>query len=259
MSIPVRPVPFPDAPIDDAGTPAVVENGWRKAARARGYDLIDRWENPPFPGLLFRNGTSVVATDVVQSTAGANPFTAGSLTAEYVAAGGDVHASFVAIRLPRSMPNIVLVNARRGALHQANIGMGSRQMMRLEGSYDSAFTLYCPIGHERIAADIFTPDLMQVFMDSLPGGDIELFDEWMFVYEEEGRFTSADALNRVERVGLRVQDEIVRRDFASLHEDPVPEQTSSTGATMGGPQFAVVLAFCAVAATLVGVWGFGAY
>lgn len=239
--------------------PAVAAAGWRKAALARGYDLRDTWENPPFPGLLFRDGTSVVATDVVHSAASANPFTAGGLSAVYAPGTAAVHASFVAIRLPRSMPNIVLVNARRGALRQAKIGMGSRQMMRLDGSYDSVFTLYCPIGDERVAAEIFTPDLMHVFAESLPSGDIELFDQWMFVYDEAGRFSSADALDRVERVALRAQDEIVRRDFASLHEDPVHSAGTPASRTMGGLQFAVVIVLSVVAAVLVGLWGLGTH
>jgi hypothetical protein len=201
----------------------------------------------------------VVATDVVQSSSPEHPFIAGALSAEYVAGSGAASASFIAIHLPRSMPNIVLVNARRGALRQAGIGMGSRQMMRLQGSYDRAFTLYCPIGAEQVAAEIFTGELMDVFLESLPGGDIELFDEWMFVYDEENRFTSQGSLDRVERVALRVQDEVVRRDFASLHDEPVPADTGDTPKPMRGAQFATVLALSAVAAVAVGVWALVAH
>lgn len=252
MSIPARPLPFDDSPRPDGGL--VDGAGWRAAALARGYTFRDRWENPPFPGLLFRNGSSVVATDVVQSVSVEHPFIAGGLNAEYVAGSGTAAASFIAIRLPRSMPNIVLVNARRGALRRAGIGMGSRQMMRLQGSYDRAFTLYCPIGAERVAEEIFTAELMEVFLESLPGGDIELFDDWMFVYDEEQRFTSQGSLDRVERVALRVQDEVVRRDFASLHDEPVLTETRDAPTPMRGAQFVAVIALSVVAAVAAGVW-----
>lgn len=254
MTIPAQPTPFSD-PLS-SGAAVVDLPGWREAALDRGYGFRDQWRNPPFPGLLFRNGESVIATNVVESTTAKNAFTAGSLSAQYATGEGPVVSSFIAIRLPRSMPNIVLVNARRGALREANIGMGSRQMMRLEGNYDRAFTLYCPIGHERVAAEIFTPDLMQVFQESLPGGDIELFDDWMFVYDEARRFASPAALDRVERVALRVQDEIVRRDFASLRDSGTTPRRAPSPVTMRGPQFAAVLAVSALAAVLVGWWGF---
>jgi len=246
--------PFPAAASANPTTAAVDAPGWRAAAQARGYDYRESWQNPPLPGLMFRGAQSTVATNVIESTAASNPFTAGTLTAQYSADGPAVHSSFIAIRLHRSMPNIVLVNARRGALRQANIGMGSRQMMQLPGSFDRAFTLYCPMGAERVAAEIFTPELMQIFLDSLPGGDIEVSDEWMFVYDEGRRFSTPEALERIERVGLRVQDEIVRRDFASLHEGAVAAMAQPPVARMRGLQFAAVLVVSAVAAVLAGVW-----
>jgi hypothetical protein len=252
VTAPVEPLPPSSA---TPSTAAVDAPGWRAAAQARGYEYREQWQDPPFPGLLFRGtGDPTTATNVVECTSHANPFVAGTLTAQYTSAGGPVLSSFIAIRLNRSMPNIVLVNARRGALRQANIGMGSRQMMRLPGSFDRAFTLYCPIGAERVAAEIFTPELMQIFLESLPGGDIELCDDWMFVYDEGRRFSTPDALDRIERVGLRVQDEIVRRDFASLHESTLAESSAPTVPRMRGLQFAAVLVVSAVAAVLAGVW-----
>jgi len=244
--------PFPSSGSDGPNTASVDAPGWRAAAQARGYGYRDQWRNPPFAGLLFR-GESVIATNVVESMVEANPFTAGTLSAEY-ARGTPVLSSFIAIRLHRSMPDIVLVNARRGALRQAEIGMGSRKMLRLPGSYDRSFTLFCPIGHERVAAEIFTPELMKVFSEALPAGDIELADEWLFVYDEGRRFSTPEALERIERVALRVQDEIVRRDFASLHEEPVALVATQPIAKMRGTQFAAVIVACVVAASLAGVW-----
>ena len=245
--------PFPPGDPLSSNTAAVDAPGWRAAAKARGYGFREQWQDPPFPGLLFQ-GNSAVATNVVESATAANPFTAGTLSGEYEPGHAPVTSSFIAIRLNRSMPDIVLVNARRGALRQANIGMGTRQMMRLPGSFDSSFTLYCPIGHERVATEIFTTELLQLFLEAVPGGDIEMCDEWMFVYDEGRRFSMPEALDRIERVGLRVQDEIVRRDFASLHTGQPIASAPNPIARMRGAQFAVVLAVSAVAAVLVGVW-----
>jgi hypothetical protein len=239
-------VPYPsgypvgrDAPVDIAA--------WRSAAVARGYEYRSEWIDPGLTGLLFAEGENVVATDVVDALHTSTPFLAGSLTATYVAVGATISTSFIAFPLSRSMPSVVLVNARRGALRQADIGMGSRQMLTLMGSFDRAFTLYCPIGHEAVALDIFTPELMQMFLEAIPGSDAELVDDWLFVYGSAGRCTSPDSLDRIERLSTRVHDEIVRRNFDSLHngsEAPVPDPRSVSRVA----QFSVVLAVTAIAA-----------
>jgi hypothetical protein len=202
----------PDAPVD--------LDGWRKAATARGYAYRPEWRDPDLTGLLFAEGQAVVATDVVDALHSSTPFLAGSLTARYAAAGSAIATSFIAFPLSRSMPSVVLVNARRGALRQANIAMGSRQMLTLVGDFDRAFTLYCPIGHEAVALDVFTPELMHMFLEAIPGSDAELVDDWLFVYGTAGRCTSPDSLDRIERLAVRVHDEIVRRNFDSLHVAP---------------------------------------
>jgi len=229
----------PDAPADIAA--------WRAAARDREYVYRERWADPELTGLLFAEGVRPVATDVVDALQSSAPFLAGSLTATYVAAGSVIETSFIAFPLSRSMPSVVLVNARRGALRQANIGMGSRQMLTVVGDFDRAFTLYCPIGHEAVALDVFTPELTQMFLEAIPGSDAELVDEWLFVYGTAGRCTSPDSLDRIERLSARVHDAIVRRDFDSLHAltRSSPRATKTAGRTL---RFAAILALTTVAA-----------
>jgi len=227
----------PDAPAD--------LEAWRSAAVARGYGYAAEWVDPGLAGLLFREGKDVVATAVVDARGGSVPFIAGSLTAHYAAVGGAIETSFIGFPLSRSMPSVVLVNARRGALRLANIGMGSRQMFSLHGDFDRAFTLYGPLGHESVALDVFTPDLMQMFLEAIPGSDAELVDDWLFVYGTAGRCTSPDSLDRIERLATRVHDEIVRRNFDSLHVAPTPVARVS-GARM--LRFSALLAVAAVAA-----------
>jgi len=229
----------PDAPADLVA--------WRSVGVARGYGYKNDWIDPDLTGLLFAEGENVVATDVVDALHSSAPFLAGSLTATYVAAGATVTTSFIALPLSRSMPSVVLVNARRGALRQANIGMGSRQMLSLQGSFDRTFTLYCPMGHADVALDIFTPELMQMFLDTIPGCDAELVDDWLFVYGSAGRFTSPDSLDRIERLATRVHDEIVRRNFDSLRDSSVvPVSLSSRIPRVF--QFSAILAVTTVAA-----------
>ena len=56
------------------------------------------------------------------------------------------------------------------------------QILSLEGDFDQYFTLYCPKAYERDALYVFTPDLMALLIDNAAPFDVEIVDDWMFVY-----------------------------------------------------------------------------
>src|ERR1044071_8257923 len=90
---------------------------------------------------------------------------------------------YVAVKLDVPLPNIVL-----DAL--GNNGFGSNlpasfqraQRLSLEGDLDQHFTLYCPEGYEQDALYLFTPDIMARFIDHAAELDVEIVDDWMFLY-----------------------------------------------------------------------------
>lgn len=57
-----------------------------------------------------------------------------------------------------------------------------KQILHVEGDLDRYFTLYCPAQYEQDALYIFTPDLMALLIDEAAPFDVELVDDWMFVY-----------------------------------------------------------------------------
>lgn len=60
--------------------------------------------------------------------------------------------------------------------------LAKEQILSLEGDFDKYFTLYCPIGYEQDALYIFAPDLMALLIDRSARFDVEIVDNWMFVY-----------------------------------------------------------------------------
>jgi hypothetical protein len=56
------------------------------------------------------------------------------------------------------------------------------QVLSLEGDFDRFFTLYCPQEYERDALYVFTPDLMALLIDEAAPFDVEIVDQWLFVY-----------------------------------------------------------------------------
>ncbi len=56
------------------------------------------------------------------------------------------------------------------------------QKLSLEGDFDRYFSLYCPQGYERDALYLFTPDIMARFIDNAAALDVEIVDDWLFLY-----------------------------------------------------------------------------
>jgi hypothetical protein len=56
------------------------------------------------------------------------------------------------------------------------------QILSLEGDFDKHFTLYCPQEYEQDALYVFTPDLMALLIDDAGTYDVEIVDDWMFLY-----------------------------------------------------------------------------
>lgn len=242
----------PQAPISTLAERLVL---WRSVATGRGYSFWNECAPEFFAGLMFREGTGVTVNAVIDATEARAPFFAGNVSGHYGAAQTEVTTAFVAIPLARSMPSMVLVNVRNGALREAQISMGSRQRLSLEGDFDGAFTLYCPVGTAPQALAVFTPTMVQLFLDSAPESDVEIVDDWMFIYVRSGRFEPAEGLERVERVVTRVHETIVTRE-APIVESPLeasgPRRTSPI---YFGVQSLAIVSFGVLLAVVIAMTG----
>jgi len=207
---------------------------WRTAAQRRGFSYRARLQSPGLPGLAFRAGEQVLATHVVDALDSATPFIAGSLVGKYAGDGSSprmVASSFVAIPLARPVPNIVLLGTRFGMMRRAGISLGSRQKLSLEGDFDRFFTMYCPAGYERDALRIFTPDLMQLLIETTAGCDVELVDEWMFVYSNPARYRDDRPLAGIVAVTERMQGKITKQT-AFYNDERAEPLASATGQSL---------------------------
>ena len=66
-----------------------------------------------------------------------------------------------------------------------------KQRLSLEGDFDRHFSLYCPVGYERDALYLFTPDIMARFIDHAAALDVEIVDDWLFLYGQR-QFSTLD-------------------------------------------------------------------
>lgn len=164
-------------------------------AEANGMVYEHRVDAPPLPGMIFQNGSARASTALVR---GFQPRFVEFANYQYTTGSGKNrtthHWGYVAVRLDVPLPNIVL-----DAL--GNNGLGSNlpasfsrdQRLSLEGDFDRYFTLYCPRGYEADALYLFTPDIMARFIDHAAQLDVEIVDDWMFLYMQRPASTTDPA------------------------------------------------------------------
>lgn len=153
-------------------------------ARANGFSALAEMRDPERPGVLFGAGGERRATDVV-TVEGDRPVE----YANYIYTTGRRFSrvyrwGYVGIRLHTTLPHIMLDARGNDSLLRSNLPtrIDRRQRLRLEGDFDRFFTLYCPRGYERDALYLFTPDIMTRFIDRAAAFDIEIVDDWLFLY-----------------------------------------------------------------------------
>ena len=155
-------------------------------AAANGMTFLPEIPGPPLPGMIFSVGSDRRAEDVVR---GERPRFVEFANHRYTTGSGKNRTThrwgYVAIKLDVPLPHIVLDALGNNALFGASnlpASFGREQRLGLEGDFDRYFALYCPAGYERDALYLFTPDIMARFIDNAAALDVEIVDDWLFLY-----------------------------------------------------------------------------
>ncbi len=152
-------------------------------AAANAMTYVEIVPDPPLPGMIFSSGTGRRSTDVVR---GVQPRFVEFGNYQYTTSSGKNsqthHWGYVAVKLDVPLPHIVLDALGDNTLGGVGFAFGPDQRLSLEGDFDRYFALYCPAGYEADALYLFTPDVMVRFIDSLAQLDVEIVDDWLFLY-----------------------------------------------------------------------------
>ncbi|PCE15053.1 hypothetical protein AUC47_14795 [Microbacterium sp. SZ1] len=153
-------------------------------AAANAMTYLDRIDAPPLPGLIFQAGSGRMSTDVLRGTA---PRFVEFGNYQYTTSNGKQSQThrwgYVAVKLDVPLPNIILDALGNNTLGRSlAAGFRRDQRLSLEGDFDRYFSLYCPEGYEVDALYLFTPDVMARFIDHAAELDVEIVDDWLFLY-----------------------------------------------------------------------------
>jgi hypothetical protein len=155
-------------------------------AKANGLVFSPSDTDPSYPGAIFSIGDSRKTTEHFRTAEGRfldfgnYQYTTGSGKNRSTRTWG-----FLALELDRKLPHMVLdTKANNGLFGGTNLPahFDKEQILSLEGDFNEFFTLYCPKEYERDALYVFTPDLMALLIDEAAPFDVEIVDDWMFVY-----------------------------------------------------------------------------
>ena len=155
-------------------------------AQANGMSYEPKVVDPPLPGMIFQLGRSRQSTDLIRGT---RPRFVEFGNYQYTVQTGKNSTTYrwgyVAVKLDVPLPNIVL-DAKGNNGFGSNLPASFRKAQRLslEGDFDQHFTLYCPSGYEQDALYLFTPDIMARFIDNAAELDVEIVDDWLFLYTQ---------------------------------------------------------------------------
>ncbi|MDQ0727557.1 hypothetical protein [Microbacterium sp. W4I20] len=155
-------------------------------AQANGMTYEAKIADPPLPGMIFSLGRSRQSTDIVRGT---RPRFVEFGNYQYTVQSGKNSTTYrwgyVAVKLDVPLPNIVLdATGNNGFGSNLPAAFQKEQRLSLEGDFDQHFTLYCPEGYERDALYLFTPDIMARFIDNAAQLDVEIVDDWLFLYTQ---------------------------------------------------------------------------
>lgn len=155
-------------------------------ARANGMTWQPGFSNPALPGMIFDLGRDRQVGDLIRGES-PRPVEVGNYSYE-TGSGKNKQThrwGYVALRLDTPLPHIVLDAVGNNGLFGGSnlpVTFGRGQKLSLEGDFDRHFSLYCPEGYERDALYLFTPDVMARFIDNAAALDVEIIDDWMFLY-----------------------------------------------------------------------------
>lgn len=109
---------------------------------------------------------------------------------------------YLAVTLRVPLPHLILDSTEtNGVLRNLPVHVTSRQRLSLEGDFDRWFRLYVPMGYERDALFVISPEVMAALVDHAHRYSIEILGDTViffapetFSFAEEGSWLSVEAL-----------------------------------------------------------------
>lgn len=162
-------------------------------AEQNGLNYTFQKDSPVYPGIIFSEGHSRYAEDIIARTEKLENFEFGNFF--YTTGSGKNQSKhdwgYISISLERNLPHMVLDGSKNNnKLFGLNfsslpVSFDKNQTLSLEGDFNKYFTLFAPKEYERDALYVFTPDLMALLVDNVAQFDAEVIDNKIYIYSSQ--------------------------------------------------------------------------
>jgi hypothetical protein len=153
-------------------------------AATNNYTYAPKGTQNGLDGTLFQIGHSKSVADVVSGQYGGRPISL--LTYTYITGYGksaQTHKNTVfELQFDIVMPDILLENNSHGFGSSLFSGLAGKNFVKLEGDFNTYFSLSVPRGYEIEALEIFTPDVMEKLIEKAKLLSLEIVNGHCFVY-----------------------------------------------------------------------------
>ncbi len=191
-----------------------------KFALSNNLNYFINHSDPGYAGMIFDEGHSRSITEALVFQDGIEignySYTTGSGKSRTVHFWG-----YMRVQLSRKLPHMVL-DAKSNNLFKrfSNLSdsFGADQAVKLEGDFNNHFTLYVPKQYEQDALYVMTPDVMAAMVDLGAYYDMEIVDDFLFLYAPDGlTLDSEENLRKMRAVVAKISSEL--RDQSSYYSD----------------------------------------
>jgi len=93
--------------------------------------------------------------------------------------------TYICVDLPKQLPHILLDAKKNDGANRSGVirdQFSPDQQLSLEGDFNEHFSLYTPKGYEQDALYLFTPDVMQVFLEISLAYDVEIIGNKLYLF-----------------------------------------------------------------------------
>jgi hypothetical protein len=165
--------------------------------------------------------------------------------------------SYVLVKLPRKLPNMVLDSRENNMFGQTGLPktLSKDQVLELEGDFNNYFTLYAPKQYEQDALYIFTPDVMQAMVDAPNRYDGEIVDDEFYLYTKRLSIHDTDDIEELLSIASRITSQLDKQ-AANYRDERVENSNGDAIAAHGARLKALMVpqAIVVVMAVLITYW-----
>lgn len=140
---------------------------------------------------------------------------------------------YIAIKLDRMLPNLIIDSkSNNNFFSSLQTIFKSNQKLTLEGDFNKYFDVYAPQNYHQDALYVLTPDVMNTLVTNSPNLDIELVDDYLYIYSQPINLLNQTEITNNLNVAEILYSQIYKQTY-KYNDDNIANKKTNIVATEG--------------------------